>query len=194
VPTLAISGIRRPSLISVVAREVVLLVAATIFLALTARISVVLPFTPVPITGQTLGVILVGALYGPRRGPLAVLAYLAQGAAGLPVFAGGLGGLLVFAGPTGGYLAGFVPAAAVAGFLAGAGRPVWLRFFGALAASAMVYAGGVSWLVALGMPAERAIAVGMLPFLLGDAIKAALAAAVVPAGAMLFNRFGVAPR
>ncbi|HEV2121696.1 MAG TPA: biotin transporter BioY [Chloroflexota bacterium] len=194
IPTLSITGIRRPGLISLILREVALVLAATLFLALTARIRVMLPFTPVPITGQTLGVLLVGALYGPRRGTLAVLAYLAEGALGLPVFAGGAGGALVFAGPTGGYLAGFVPAAALAGLMAGANKRAWRRVTGMVVASASVYVFGVGWLVTLGTPLDRAVAVGMLPFLLGDVIKSGLAAGVMPAGAAIFDRFGIRPR
>src|SRR5690349_16866590 len=114
-------GAVRPQPRSILVREVALLVAASVFLALTARISV--PFPPVPISGQTLGVILIGALYGPRRGTLAVAVSIVQGAAGLPIFAAGRSGIPVLLGPTGGYIAGFLPAAAVAGLLCGGARP-----------------------------------------------------------------------
>jgi biotin transport system substrate-specific component len=181
--------------VSTILREVLLLVAGSIFLALTARISVPLPFTPVPVTGQTLGVLLIGALYGPRRGALAVLAYLAEGVAGVPVFAGGLSGLMVLLGPTGGYLVGFVPAAAIAGWLASSGRPLGLRIAGMVLATAVVYVVGVPWLaVVAGISLGAAVALGLVPFLAGDALKAVLAASVTPAGARVLARLGVRPR
>lgn len=177
----------RPSPLAWALREALLLLSGTLFLALTARISVPLPFSPVPITGQTLGVLLIGALYGPVRGPLAVLTYLVEGAGGLPVFAAGRSGLPVLLGPTGGFLAAFVPAAAVAGFAA-PNRRAAFRLGLMLVASAVVYAGGVPWLMAVaGLPLERALAVGMLPFLPGDVLKAGLAAGVSPAGARLLR-------
>jgi len=102
----------------VLVRDLLLVLAFASFTALAARIALPLPFTPVPITGQTLAVLLSGVLLGSRRGALAQLAYLAQGAAGLPVFAGGRAGLGVLLGPTGGYLVGFVLAAGLVGWLA----------------------------------------------------------------------------
>jgi len=185
----------RPSALGTAVRELLLLVAGSVFLALAARISVPLPFTPVPVTGQTLGVLLVGALYGPRRGALTVLAYLAEGVAGAPVFAAGRSGLPVLLGPTGGYLVGFVPAAALAGALASVTRPVWLRLAGIVLATLVIYAAGVPWLaVAAGMAAADAVTKGLVPFLIGDALKAALAVGVTPAGAEVLARLGVRPR
>jgi biotin transport system substrate-specific component len=175
-------------------RELVLLLAASVFLALTARISVSLPFSPVPLTGQTLGVLLIGAIYGPRRGTLAVFLYLAEGAAGAPVFSAGRGGLAHILGPSGGYLAGFLPAAAIAGLAAP--RPIWLRFAGMILAGLAVYVVGLAWLTVLAPPASLAalLATGVLPFLPGDALKAALVAGVTPAGAAVLARLGVRPR
>ena len=171
---------------AVLLREALLILAATLFLALTARIQVALPFSPVPITGQTLGVLLVGALYGPVRGAATVATYLAEGALGLPVFSGGLGGSAMLLGPTGGYLAGFIPAAFVAGLAGGANRRAALRLGGLLLASAVVYVFGAPWLAYVAkMPLEGALAVGVLPFLPGDVLKAGLVAGVVPAGARL---------
>lgn len=175
-------------------REVALLLAASVFLALTARISVPLPFSPVPITGQTLGALLVGALYGPRRGTLAVVAYLLEGFAGAPVFAAGRAGIGVLLGPTGGYLVGFIPAAAVAGALATGRQPSWRRLAGLALAALTVYAVGVPWLsVVTGAPLAVAIGQGLLPFLPGDLIKVAIAAGVAPAGAALLARMKVRP-
>jgi biotin transport system substrate-specific component len=179
----------RAALAATLLREALLVVASTFFLALTARIRVALPFTPVPLTGQTLGVLLVGALYGPRRGLAAIALYLLEGASGAPVFNGGAGGLAVLLGPTGGYLAGFLPAAAIAGWLAKPGGPFWLRFGGLLAATLAVYLIGVPWLAAAGgLPLPRAIVAGVLPFVPGDVLKAGLAAAVLPAGAAVVRR------
>jgi biotin transport system substrate-specific component len=188
------SSAARPFQPARIVREVALLCAASLFLALTARIRIDLPFTPVPITGQTLGVIVLGALYGPRRGALAVAAYLLQGLLGAPVFAGGLSGPAIFLGPTGGYLVGFVPAAAVAGALAGAARPWPMRVLGMTLASLAVYALGVPWLmVVTGASLFAALQLGLAPFLVGDAIKVLIATSVVPAGGLLMDRLGVRP-
>jgi biotin transport system substrate-specific component len=187
-------GTARPFQPAWVLHEVALLCAASVFLALTARISVPLPFTPVPITGQTLGVIVLGALYGPRRGALAVAVYLLEGLLGAPVFAAGRAGPAVFLGPTGGYLLGFIPAAAVAGALAGASRAWPTRVLGMALASLTVYAVGVPWLMAVtGAAPLAALQLGVAPFLVGDAIKVLIAAGVVPGGGLLLERLGVRP-
>ncbi|GIV84905.1 MAG: biotin transporter BioY [Candidatus Roseilinea sp.] len=151
-----------------------------------ALAQIVIPLQPVPITGQTLGVLLVGAALGWRRGALALVAYVLQGAAGLPFFAGGASGVARLLGPTGGYLIGFIFAAALTGWLSERG---WdRRFWGTLLAmalgNAIIYAIGVPWLAQfVGWP--RALEVGLLPFLPGDAIKATLAALALP-GAWVF--------
>lgn len=148
------------------------------------------PFFPVPLTLQTLTVLVVGGILGPAWGAVAVLLYLGLGALGLPVFHGGAGGLGVLAGPTGGYLVGFVPAAVLMG-LAGraAGRWSWrgrasaaALGAGALAATVVVYAVGVPWLAAVaGLSLTKAVAVGLVPFLPGDLVKAVLAVILVRA-------------
>ena len=189
------AGAARPRLLLSLGREVVLLAAASLFLALTARISVPLPFSPVPISGQTLGVLVVGALYGPRRGTLAVALYILEGVAGAPVFAAGRAGIGVLLGPTGGYIVGFLPAAAIAGLLgAGTRRPA-PRLAGMVLATLAVYAVGVPWLmVVTGASLGAALVQGLLPFLPGDALKAGIGAGVAPAGAALLARLGVRPR
>jgi biotin transport system substrate-specific component len=145
---------------------------------------------PVPVTGQTLGVLLVGAALGSRRGALAALMYLAQGAAGLPVFAYGGFGLPYMLGPTGGYLFGFVPAAFVVGALAERGwdrKP--LTTVAAMAVgNVVIYAVGATWLAIHLGSAGRALALGVAPFLIGDAIKIALAAALLPGAWKLLGR------
>ncbi len=103
------------------ARDVLLVFVSSIFIALMAQVRIPLPFTPVPITGQTFAVLLIGAALGSERGAASLLVYLAEGAAGLPAFAGGTSGLAVLVGPTGGYLIGFVFAAYIIGRLAESG-------------------------------------------------------------------------
>lgn len=164
-------------------RELVLLAAGSALLAVSAQIVVWLPLSPVPVTGQTLAVLLIGALYGSRRGTACVGAYLVEGACGLPVFAGGSSGLLYLLGPTGGYLVGFLGAAWIVGVLAERG---WDRRLGpALAAmalgTAMIFVCGLIWL-ALYVGPGRVLAQGLVPFLPGAAIKIALAAVLVPIG------------
>lgn len=158
--------------------------AGSLLLTLSAKVSV--PFYPVPMTFQTLVVIGLGLAFGPRLALAAVLSYLAQGAAGLPVFAGtpekGLG-LAYMTGPTGGYLVGFVLAAWTAGKLGENGRA--RRPFGALiaavAATMMIYLPGLLWLGTFTGYGKALLAAGFWPFLAADAAKAALAALVFPA-------------
>ncbi len=169
----------RPQYASVA--DAALIVLGTLVLAAMAQISIYLPFSPVPITGQTFAVLLIGMLYGSRRGAATVLLYLAEGAAGLPVFAGARAGIPVLLGPTGGYLAGFVVAAYVVGFLAeqGSGQRL-LNTLGTFAlGSAVIYLFGVIWLSTL-LGLREAVAAGVMPFLIGDAFKAVLAALLLP--------------
>ena len=147
--------------------------------AITAQI--LIPMWPVPMTMQTLAVLLVGAALGAKRGALSLSLYLALGAAGLPVFASAksLTGVI----PTAGYIVGFVAAAAVVGYLASRGfssTPVKMAMSFALG-SVVIYGFGVSGLMlALGLEMSTAIAVGVIPFLIGDVVKAAAAAALLP--------------
>lgn len=156
-------------------------VIGSLLLALSSQIKV--PMLPVPMTMQTFAVTLVGALYGWRLGAATVVAWLLQGAVGLPVFAGAVGGAAYFAGPTGGYLLVFPLAAALTGWLAERGwngsRP-GLALVAMLAGNALCLLGGAAWLsVLIGLP--KAVAVGVTPFLLGAALKSALAAATLRA-------------
>lgn len=148
----------------------------SLILALSARINA--PMWPVPMTMQTLALVLIAAYAGPRGGVLAVVFYLAEGVAGLPVFTAG-GGPAYLAGPTGGYLIAFLPAAFLTGLAADRGllRHIAGAFAVFAAAQAIVLIGGVSWLaVSLGWGA--AVSGGLIPFLPGAAVKAALAAAM----------------
>lgn len=155
--------------------------------ALSAKVALPLPGTPVPFTFQPMVVLLAGALLGARLGAMSQLAYLAAGVAGLPVFAAG-GGALYLLGPTGGYLMAYPLAAWVVGRLAGAGAGRML--LATLTGLATIYAGGVAWLAALG-GMSAAVALGLRPFVLADLVKALLV--VVAAGRLrprALQRFG----
>ena len=158
-------------------------VGGSIIIALSAQVSVPLPFSPVPITGQTLAVLLVGSLLGRTRGTLSVLLYLAQGISGLPVFAGGMAGMIHLAGPTGGYLVGFVPAAFLTGFLADCGwdRRVGSALLAMLVGNMAMYACGLPWLARFVGP-QGVLALGLAPFIPGDLLKLAVAATLLPSG------------
>jgi biotin transport system substrate-specific component len=170
--------------------ELLLIVCGTLLLAVCAQIAVPLWFTPVPMTGQTLGVMLIGALYGSRRAGATTFLYLAEGAAGLPVFAEGGSGAVHLLGPTGGYLFGFAIAAVVIGAFAERG---WDRTFIRCAAAMtigtiVVFIFGLLWLapyVGWGHVVER----GLLPFLLDGAIKIVLAAMMMPFGWKIMRLF-----
>ena len=150
--------------------------------ALAAQIRIPLPFTPVPITGQTFAVLLAGAALGARRGATAMVLYVACGAFGLPFYAGGTGGCAHIFGPTGGYLLSYPLAAAAVGVLAEHGwdRKVVTTACAMLAGSFIIYLCGVSWLAFYVGGLPHAIVQGCLPFLPGDAIKAVLAALALP--------------
>jgi biotin transport system substrate-specific component len=163
-------------------RDLGLILAGMLFVALLAQVRIPLPFTPVPLTGQTFGVLLVGAALGARRAVASLGLYLALGLAGLPVFAGGAAGAAYAFGPTGGYLLGFIAAAWIVGRLAERGldrrvRTAWLAF---LAGTLVIYLCGAGWL-ALSLGVEAALRLGVLPFLIGDAAKILLAALALPA-------------
>lgn len=145
-------------------------VSFSILMGLLARLTVPLPFTPVPLTGQTLGVLLAGLLLGPSRGALAMLLYLAEGAAGLPVFSpAGPGGLAQLFGPTGGFLMSYPLAAFVIGYLALRLRLVTLAL---LAGLAVIFGFGAAWL-AIVVPRSRQalLAMAVWPFLPGELLK-----------------------
>ena len=162
-------------------RDILLVLAGSLLMALCAQI--VIPLQPVPITGQTFGVLLLGAALGSKRGAAAMLAYIAEGALGLPFFAGGASGLAILTGTTAGYLVGFVIAAFVIGLLAERGLERSLRtsLVPFLVGTVIIYTFGVGWLAIVLGDVGKAIALGMLPFLFGDALKLIAAALVLPA-------------
>lgn len=179
--------------------QVACAVAGSLLVAGLAQISFKLPFTPVPVTGQTLGVLLVGAAYGPALGAATMGLYLLWGVIGMPVFAPQADGshltgieVLRVSSATGGYLWGFVVAAALTGWLS---RRGWDRDFRSsvsmmLLGSIVIYAFGVPWLMAsLGLPLEKGLAFGLYPFVIGDTLKLLAAAAVLPGAWALMDRF-----
>ncbi|MPV36782.1 biotin transporter BioY [Georgenia subflava] len=161
-------------------RDTALVLGGAAFVAAVGQVAVPLPFTPVPLTLGTFAVLLVGAALGPARGALSILVLLAAGLLGAPVFAGGASG---WAMASFGYALGYLPGAVLLGHLArrGADRSPWRTAVGALFASALVYVVGVPWLmVFLGVGLVEALVLGVLPFLVGDAIKAVAAALLLP--------------
>jgi biotin transport system substrate-specific component len=181
-------------------RHLLMIAAGVVIIAASAQVVIPLPDTPVPITGQTFGVLFSAALLGFRRSLLTVGLYLLIGFVGLPVFAGwssGLGKVATFAdgviavAPSGGYLLGFLLAAGLVGRLAELG---WdRRIGGSIAAmvlgNVVIYLSGVPWLMAaLSLDLSTGLVQGLYPFLIGDAIKLALAAGLLPAGWWLVKR------
>jgi biotin transport system substrate-specific component len=181
-------------------RHLLMIAAGTLLIALSAQVVIPLPFTPVPITGQTFGVLFVGALLGFRRALLTVGLYLLIGVLGAPVYAelgSGIGkfgtltdGVLALA-PTGGYLVGFLFAGGLVGRLAELG---WDRHIGGsigamVIGNIVIYAFGLPWLMAaLNVDLAKGLDYGLWPFILGDAIKLLLAAGLLPAGWWLVRR------
>jgi len=164
-------------------RDIVLVITGAVFIYLTSRIVIPIPGNPIPITGQTFGVLLVGGALGLRRGFAAVSLYVLLGVVGLPFFAESKGGTSVIFCASGGYLIGFIAAGAIVGRLAELG---WDRkLVGALGAmlvgSIVLYAVALPWLkVASGLSWQDTIQIGLVPFLLGDTLKAILAAVLFP--------------
>lgn len=161
--------------------EIPILLGFNLLLVATSYICINLSFSAVPITGQTFGVLVIAMALGRARGTGVVLAYIAEGALGLPVFAGGRAGMAVLMGPTAGYLAGFVVAAWVVGWLADTGwdRRYLLSLLAMLIGMVVIYIFGLSWLSQF-VPTENLLVVGFYPFLPGAAIKVALASLVLP--------------
>lgn len=182
-PVLADALVRNRSLVS----DVALIGAGVVVVAALAQLEV--PMFPVPITGQTLGVVLVGAALGARRGAIALTSYLLLALAGLPILAGFSGGPASVLSPSFGFVIGFIPAAAIAGWFAQRRwdrSPLW-GFLGFAAASVVPFLFGVPYMMlilatVLGAPVGfgAALEMGVLPFIIGGVIKAAIAAALLP--------------
>jgi biotin transport system substrate-specific component len=168
-------------------RDALIVLGGVFLLGLTALLQI--PLEPVPVTGQTFGVLLLGALLGARRGALTVAGYVAAGVAGLRVFAGGAAGPARLFGPTGGYLIGFIAAAWIVGWLSERG---WDRRLPTAAAAMLVgtlaiYLFGLPWL-AVFVGWGQVVPVGLAPFVVGDLLKLALAALALPGGWALLGR------
>ena len=174
-----------------VGREVALILGGSFLIALSAQLRFILPFSPVPITGQTFTVLLLGALYGSKRGPATVMTYFALGVMGLPVFAGGAFGIARLVGPTAGYLVGFLAAAFIVGLLSERGwdRKPWTTAASMIIGNGIIYMTGVLWLSRF-VGWQSVLSTGFLPFLAGDALKIALATILLPAGWKLIGRSG----
>lgn len=169
----------------------VAVVVASLFIAVCAQINIFLPFTPVPLSGGTLGVLYTGALLGSRRGAVAVVLYLLEGSMGLPVFSGGAAGFIHLLGPTGGYLVGFPVGAFATGLLAERGwdRTPGRAFLAMLAGSLPIFALGLLGLSRF-VPAETLLVQGLWPFLPGDLLKSAVSAGLLPLGWKLLGKGG----
>ncbi len=163
-------------------RDLILILLGALLVTALAQVEIPLPFTPVPITGQTFGVLLVGAALGSKRGAASLTSYLVLGIVGLPFFAG-RHGLAIVLGATGGYLIGFVMAAYVTGLLAERGleRNMRTALIPFLVGTLIIYLCGVSWLAVVLGSLSKAVIAGLIPFLIGDAIKLIAASLVLPA-------------
>ncbi|NNB95659.1 biotin transporter BioY [Corallococcus exiguus] len=165
------------------AQEAALVLGAALCAALFAQVSISVPGSPVPITGQTLAVVLTAAALGPGRGLAAQVAYLLLGAVGLPFFAKGASGWGALAGPTGGFLVGFLPAAFLVGLAArhGYDRRWWTAVPLFLAGQLLVLLIGVSWLhLKAGLDFATAFQKGFVPFIPGGVLKAVIAGVIIP--------------
>ena len=181
-PTLAeamLDSLMTPSVATSAVTKAALVVFGSLLLAVSAQFKI--PLYPVPVTGQTLVVLLIGMTYGPRLGGVTIAAYLFEGALGLPVFAGGAAGVAVLMGPTAGYLFGFLLAAIAMGYLAerGMGRTVVSTIAAMVIGNCVIYLCGALWLANF-IGFGQAIAAGVLPFLYGDALKLVVAAGLMP--------------
>ena len=181
-PTLAeamLDSLMTPSAATSAVTKAALVVFGSLLLAVSAQFKI--PLYPVPVTGQTLVVLLIGMTYGPRLGGITLAAYLFEGALGLPVFAGGAAGVAVLMGPTAGYLFGFLLAAIAMGYLAerGLGRTVVSTIAAMVIGNCVIYLCGALWLANF-IGFGQAIAAGVLPFLYGDALKLVVAAGLMP--------------
>jgi biotin transport system substrate-specific component len=179
--TQTLSGARERVFVSEVARQVAIVVGASLSVALCARITIPLPGTPVPLTVQNFGVLLVGLLLGSRRGFAALALYLAEGAMGMPVFnPTGVGGIAqLLHGATGGFLLAYPLVAWVAGYVMEHGRKSFARAaLGGLLGEVVLFTGGLSWLAVLTHSVAQAFRWGLYWFLFAEVIKVMMAAGI----------------
>ena len=190
------AGIRRATIAAALvprwtpAYQAALAMAGVALLSLSAQVRFPLPFTPVPVTGQTFAVLFLGASLGSRLAVGSVAGYWVVGACGMPVFNGGSGGWAIASGPTGGYMFGFAAAAFVVGWFAERG---WDRggsiIVPLLLGEALIYAFGLPWL-ALFVGPRHVLQAGLFPFIPGDAVKIAAVTVALPGGWSAMERFG----
>ena len=170
-------------------RDLMLVAGGSLLIAAAAQLKVFLPFTPVPVTGQTFAVLLIAALYGARRGAATAMSYIALGLMGLPVFSAAPPGPAALVSPTAGYLAGFVAAAWVTGSLSEKGwdRKPWTAALAMAIGSGVIFACGLLWLGRF-TGWSNVLQTGLFPFIPGDLLKIGLATLVLPTGWKLVGR------
>ena len=168
----------------------VLILGTSWLITISAQISIILPFSPVPITGQTLTILLAGLILGKNRGAAAVAVYLLQGAAGLPFFAGGKSGLITLFGPTGGYLFGFLAAAYIVGMLSELRyrRSLFQAATSLVIGNIIIYIFGLVWLARF-VGESQALQLGLYPFLVGDILKITIGVVLVGGSSAVLSRF-----
>jgi len=172
-----------------VAGQIALIVGASLFVAVCARIYIPLPGTPVPLTVQNLGVLLVGLALGGRRGFAAMALYLVEGASGMPVFSGGLAGAVHIVGATGGYLIAYPFVAGLTGFIFERGKPTFARAaIASIAGEILLFAFGISWLYVLTHSLATALSFGLYWFIFAEIIKVMVAAGAVRSWRSFFPR------
>lgn len=164
-------------------KKIGLVLSFSIFTAVSAKVQIYLPFTPVPITGQTLAVLLTGTILGSQMGALSISIYLLAGIVGVPLFSGESAGMTYLLGPTGGYLIGFLISAYIVGKLAERGSDRLLKSClpMMLLGELIIYAFGLVWLARF-VPMNKLLMAGLIPFIPGDLIKLALASVIMPLG------------
>src|SRR5882724_6310155 len=167
-----------------------IVISASLFVALCARVTLPLPFTPVPLTLQNFGVLMVGLALGSRRGFAALALYLLEGAAGMPVFSPfGPGGMLRIIGPTGGYLIAYPFVAGLTGYIFERGKQTFARAaVAAIAGELLLFTFGISWLYILTHSFARALSLGLYWFIFAEVIKVMLAAGIVRSWQGFFPR------
>ena len=169
--------------------NIAIIMGTSWIVAISAQITINLPFSPVPITGQTLAVLLAGLFLGKNLGAASFAAYLAQGAAGLPFFAGGKYGLATLFGPTGGYLFGFLAAAYIVGMLSELRyqRSLFQASSTIIVGNVIIYIFGLVWLARF-VGESQVLQVGLYPFLIGDLLKILLGIVLVGGSSAFLSR------
>ncbi len=172
--------------------NIVLVISGSILITLSAKISIPLSFSPVPVTMQTLAILLIGTLFGSKRGSLTVIAYISQGIMGIPVFAKAGSGFAYLMGPTGGYLIGFVFAAFITGYFAEKGwdRSFWKTTYAMTIGTSFIFIFGVFWL-SFFIGFDKAVMVGFVPFIIGAIIKIIIADALIPPGWKILEKLNL---